>query len=94
MSNSHNFSLQFDKKYAYGIRYNYGKEGKRTNFSPYGCIKIIMSSVAPGDVHGCPFRHTEVPLLRQRLAAYGVSQQGEFVTFLILKVGISCSHII
>lgn len=72
----HNMDVdKFDKKYAYGIRYNYGKEGKRTNFSPYGCIKIIMGSVAPSDAHGCPFRHTEVPLLRQRLAAYGVSQQ-------------------
>uniref|UniRef100_A0A0N7Z9R0 DNA primase large subunit n=1 Tax=Scylla olivacea TaxID=85551 RepID=A0A0N7Z9R0_SCYOL len=65
----------FDKRYSYGIRYNYGKEGKKTDFSPYGCLKIIMSNVAPGDSHGCPFKHTDAIILRQRLAAYKVSNQ-------------------
>jgi DNA primase large subunit len=68
--------LQFDKQYAYSIRHNYGKEGKRTDYSPYSCIKIISGNVGPGDTHGCPFKGTDIPVLRQRLNAYGVSSAG------------------
>ncbi|XP_077991437.1 DNA primase large subunit-like [Glandiceps talaboti] len=68
---------KFDKSYAYNIRHNYGKEGKRADYTPYSCMKIIMSNApATGDFHGCPFRHFDPNLLKQRLGSYGVSKEG------------------
>ncbi|KAJ8354563.1 hypothetical protein SKAU_G00221300 [Synaphobranchus kaupii] len=67
----------FDKAYAYSIRHMYGKEGKRTDYTPYSCMKIILSNPpGQGDYHGCPFRHCDPELLKQKLQSYKVSQAG------------------
>ncbi|KAL2510360.1 putative DNA primase large subunit [Forsythia ovata] len=63
---------RFDKEYAYSIRHNYGKEGKRTDYTPYSCQKIISSTPGVGDHHGCPYRHFSLENLRVALAKMGV----------------------
>ncbi|KFO81226.1 DNA primase large subunit, partial [Cuculus canorus] len=68
---------KFDKGYAYSIRHNYGKEGKRTDYTPYSCMKIIMSNPpSQGDYHGCPFRHCDPELLKQKLQSYKIPPSG------------------
>ncbi|KAJ3675778.1 hypothetical protein LUZ60_004820 [Juncus effusus] len=64
---------RFDKEYAYSIRHNYGKEGKRVDYTPYSCQKIIMSTPSTGDHHGCPYRHFSEENLRAALNKMGVS---------------------
>lgn len=68
---------KFDKAYAYGIRHMFGKEGKRADYTPYSCMKVILSNPpSQGDYHGCPFRHSDPELLKQKLQAYKVSPSG------------------
>lgn len=64
---------KFEKNYAYNIRHSYGKEGKRANYTPHSCLKIINTNVGPGDTHGCPFRHNDINHLRQKLQSYNLS---------------------
>ncbi|XP_073192428.1 DNA primase large subunit isoform X2 [Lepidochelys kempii] len=68
---------KFDKGYAYSIRHNYGKEGKRTDYTPFSCMKIILSNPpSQGDYHGCPFRHSDPELLKQKLQSYKIPPTG------------------
>lgn len=74
------FLLQFEKGgIAYLLRHSYGKEGKRTNYTPQACIKIISGSVGPGEQHGCPFKHNDVSAIRLQLTQANVSSAGKKV---------------
>lgn len=64
---------KFEKSYAYGIRYNYGKEGQQRNWAPWSCLKVISSPVGPQDTHGCPFKTLDANNLRGKLNSYGFS---------------------
>ncbi|GAA6101471.1 DNA primase large subunit isoform X1 [Tachysurus ichikawai] len=70
-------NVHFDKAYAYSIRHMFGKEGKRTDYTPYSCMKVILSNPpSQGDYHGCPFRHSDPELLKQKLQSYKLSPGG------------------
>ncbi|KAM5569282.1 putative DNA primase large subunit [Rosa sericea] len=66
---------RFDKEYAYSIRHNYGREGKRTDYTPYSCQKIISSTPGVGDHHGCPYRHFSEENLTAALSRMGVNSR-------------------
>ncbi|GCB72422.1 hypothetical protein scyTo_0006297 [Scyliorhinus torazame] len=68
---------KFDKLYSYNIRHSFGKEGKRVDYTPFSCMKIIMSNApGQGDYHGCPFRHSDLELLKQKLQSYKIPPAG------------------
>ncbi|CAK1549698.1 unnamed protein product [Leptosia nina] len=66
---------KFEKQYAYNVRYNYGKEGSKKNYSPFNCLKIISNTVGPGDCHGCPFKHSDANVLKNKMKGYGFELQ-------------------
>eukprot|EP00069_Balaena_mysticetus_P020318 bmy_12789T0 len=68
---------KFDKGYSYNIRHSFGKEGKRTDYTLYSCLKIILTNPpSQGDYHGCPFWHSDPGLMRQKLQAYKIPPSG------------------
>ena len=61
-------SEKFDKQYAYYIRHAYGLEGKKTNYFPYNCDKLLDINAPIGhECHGCPFKTNSVENLRNIL---------------------------
>lgn len=68
---------KFDKEHRYNIRYMYGKEGKKQDFSPYNCSKIINSFPTPSgsDSHGCPFKNFDEGNLKKLLYFFGLSDE-------------------
>ncbi len=68
---------KFAKNYAYNIRHMYGKEGKRTAYTPYSCSYVINHGPSgAGEHHGCPFRHFDESHLRGKLLQKRVVGEG------------------
>lgn len=64
---------KFDKEYLYNIRHNYGKEGKRQDYTPHSCASIIGTTPGVGQVHGCPYRLFGEEQLRAALSRLAVT---------------------
>ena len=64
---------RFEKQYAYNIRHQYGQEGKRTNYKPYDCAKVIHAPLDTSGATGCPYRNHGPEKLRTTLAKMGVA---------------------
>lgn len=75
------FSKDYQKEYGYGLRHMYGKEGKRSNYPPYSCSKIINSN-APNanEHHGCPYKHGSVQEVSVLLSKMGIKDQKNIMT--------------
>ncbi|KZV86564.1 DNA primase, large subunit, partial [Exidia glandulosa HHB12029] len=51
----------FNKEYKYNIRHSYGQEGKRADYPPMNCARIITSQQPSAqESHGCPFKHFSI----------------------------------
>ncbi|WIA35479.1 hypothetical protein OEZ86_003910 [Tetradesmus obliquus] len=65
---------KFNKEYAYNVRYNYGQEGKRQDWSEWSCVKIINQEVGgacagAGECNGgCPYKTYSAEQLRAALS--------------------------
>uniref|UniRef100_A0A8C7MIJ0 DNA primase subunit 2 n=1 Tax=Oncorhynchus kisutch TaxID=8019 RepID=A0A8C7MIJ0_ONCKI len=62
-------AAKFDKAYAYSICHMFGKEGKRTDYTPCSCMKVILSNPPSQGDH-------DPELLKQKLRSYKVSPSG------------------
>ncbi|XP_067939824.1 DNA primase large subunit-like [Watersipora subatra] len=88
---------KFDKSYAYGIRHNYGKEGKRADYTPYSCMKIINLPEAQADqCHGCPYKIADDLTVRQMLEKRKISLEAVEEIMTLKKQGhyqIACTSL-
>ena len=78
---------KFEKNYAYNIRHSYGKEGQRTDYTPWSCNRILKESspsiinsilfINPGigteEFHGCPFKEYNERNLRRLLMEFNLT---------------------
>ncbi len=79
-------SEQFQKQYAYSIRHMHGKEGKRADYTPYSCAKIIMGQPpSSGDHHGCPYKHYDADHLSHLLTKLNIGTPADRKAILDLK---------
>lgn len=67
---------KFEKGYGYNIRHMFGKEGKKQDYKPWSCNKVL-GQTTPGqeEFHGCPFKTFSEDNLKQLLSSYGLKQE-------------------
>ncbi|GAB5355302.1 hypothetical protein AAMO2058_000193500 [Amorphochlora amoebiformis] len=86
---------KFDKSYSYNIRHRYGQEGKRADYTPYSCIKIVRAHAGNGEYHSCPFKsfdehHLKAILRKKKISSNGVEEIIKLVKG--LNFGVACQR--
>ena len=67
---------KFEKGYAYNIRHSYGQEGRKNDYKPWNCYKILQHATpGAGEFHGCPFKTFSEDNLKNLLSSYGIGQE-------------------
>lgn len=68
-------AVVYDKNYKYDVDHAYGHKGHLQGQNSFACPKIINSpQESVGQVHGCMFKCLEMPLLKQQLHKWRVSE--------------------
>lgn len=69
-------SDKFEKNYAYNVRHMYGVEGRRNDYKPWNCSKVIgQQAPGNGEYHGCPFKTFSRENLTQLMGSYGLNRE-------------------
>ncbi|KAJ8985642.1 hypothetical protein NQ317_015138 [Molorchus minor] len=66
---------QYDKKYLYLFKHQYGKVGSRLDYKPYSCQQIQSWSPGPLQHHGCPFKHWDIDKVLKRCENDGLNNE-------------------
>jgi len=74
---------EFEKKYSYNFKHQYGQEGSRKNYRPHACGKVIGASPDASGATGCPFRTCKSDALAQALGK--MSLKGDVATAVVGK---------
>ena len=57
-------------EYKYYIEHMFGKKGKKTDYTPWGCPKVAEKAIPSGnDIYGCPFKYYSDNNLKNTLAS-------------------------
>lgn len=67
---------KFEKQYGYNIRHMFGKEGKKADYKPWNCSKVInQTTPGPEEFHGCPFKTYSEEHLKTLLSSYQLNTE-------------------
>ena len=66
---------EFEKSHAYNIRHSYGREGKKTDYTPQSCSTVMGKMPSTGEYHGCIFRHMDETNLRKFIEKYRIYKE-------------------
>jgi len=68
-------ATSYEKNYLYDTEHAYGKKGHLQGQNAFACPKCIsFPAEAAGQVHGCPFKHCDMPVLKQQLHKWRVPE--------------------
>lgn len=69
-----------------------GLEGKRQDYTPYSCMKIIGFNVGSGEHHGCPYKSFSTQQLRAALGRWVGAWHWATSTAVIVHCCCLCKH--